>query len=454
MLVVRGGAAISEPSALIDSYVLRQGVRSYWLCVKHRHRTPSTASMEVLSCPACLGLTDEIGGLSKIRNCGRCNSPKVQILHMTEGCEYACENCGNRRSVVPCPLQLLARDVILSEQLALDSEPGTPPPLPPELEALLGLLEEGEGYHLKAHFYIEGTIQGIRQGKITHVQADPSVRKFKLSPEARSSFLAAEEKFGQADYRGALRSYEKAETIDPSSSIVQLHKGDAYFALGKIEEAIACYRASLALDPFDYQAYRYLADAYYRLKKPRESWSALVSAVVCKPDYGNAWKDLAVLARAGGMRVRRHRVRRLAHVETGLNGKLVVVLDQRIATGTGAKREAWAAYGKTLAEGLEGVGRDPWRKHRRNVTPEVNAYRTLAETWANSKLADPTLEDEELDFLARVRSEDLLDAYIFLEEFEQGMEPDFEKWKIRNPDAAYRYLRTHVFVPAPPSATG
>ena len=56
------------------------------------------------------------------------------------------------------------------------------------------------------------------------------------------------------------------------------------------------------------------------------------------------------------------------------------------------------------------------------------------------------MKDEALDFVARVNTDGMLDAFVFLEDFSEDLRQDYEKWKQLDPGKAQLYLRNYVIV--------
>ena len=368
-------------------------------------------------------------------------------MHFAEGCEYLCKSCGHRRIYNPCVLQQLARDVVCEEDLMLEPREGESPPLSSELQQLVGTLGR-DAAHLSSHLYIEAITAGYRSRNLARLGSEAAsiAPRIRVSREAQSHLNKAEELFGKRDFRGALRSYEQAEEIDPRSSMIKLHKGDALYSSGKFEDAVRCYREAIAIDPLNHQAYRYLADTYFRVRNPSEAWKALWSAVICNPAYEKAWKDIEVLATAGQYTVHRHRIPKLAIPSPGVDGKRIAILEATLSGKPPAIREAWERFGQTWADMLARAPVDPWHKKRRRIGDELAAYEALAMSWSASRSADPSLKDEALDFVARVNTDGMLDAFVFLEDFSEDLRQDYEKWKQLDPGKAQLYLRNYVIV--------
>ena len=543
-----------------------------WYCAAHRtqlgridraqpdqdlRRLALTAvANEAASCYECATFTTSIDRLTKVHRCGRCGSKEIQIAHRASTCDYVCQGCGETNTFSPCPLQRLARDVVVNEAAVWDEEFAKERPLPQFVKELSECLAENEGVHLQAHYRIEALTEAYRnKTRVTvpeHLQArarsaapsriaredykisdstdsgreinllldelvhrptdlsllnrivaflewnqtgqsspllekerservkmmidlskriteldpldpkkeylrqltTPSARAHLRSNEAAEPFLQTAERYLLArDFANALTAYEDAEAADPTSAIIKLYKGDAYYGMNKFDKAIECYRACVALDPLNYQAYRFLGDTYFRMRRPDLAISALVSSILCDPNYENAWTDLSQLGKGVGLELHRHKVKRLADVSIRSSGGRLIVFRDEIRDKPFPVVNAWHRFAATLmVQGgdrpiVHSDGSDADVGPSRDAVSK--AYSALAEVWSIAKSQSPELQEHDLDFMSAIRTDGLLDAYLFLEEFRESWRSDFEKWKQENRDQARRYFQTHLLVHKP-----
>jgi Flp pilus assembly protein TadD len=103
--------------------------------------------------------------------------------------------------------------------------------------------------------------------------------------------LAAEQKNDAAV--AELQTGAKLAPADPS---VQRDLGDLYTTVGKDSEAAAAYRTLLASQPKDPYLHRSLGQSLLREKKFQDAQQEFLIAVKLKPDFGDAYGDLAFAA--------------------------------------------------------------------------------------------------------------------------------------------------------------
>ncbi len=107
--------------------------------------------------------------------------------------------------------------------------------------------------------------------------------------------LAAQGKNDEAiaEFETGLRGGDLAKSglTDPQRELA-----DLYYAAGKNDQAEAAYRALLAKQPSDPVLHRELGRSLIRVKKFADAQTELIAAIKLKPDFGEAYTDLAFAA--------------------------------------------------------------------------------------------------------------------------------------------------------------
>lgn len=90
----------------------------------------------------------------------------------------------------------------------------------------------------------------------------------------------------------ALEDYGKAITHSPNLEAAYSNRGHVYKLLGDYNAAVREYKAALAIQPF-YGTQYSLGDALRRQKRCKEAAEAFRKATMMKPDFAQAYNDLA-----------------------------------------------------------------------------------------------------------------------------------------------------------------
>jgi tetratricopeptide (TPR) repeat protein len=117
---------------------------------------------------------------------------------------------------------------------------------------------------------------------------------------ALAHFNKGEELFRDHRYKEALVEYEAAAAADPKFARPLIYMGDAYWAMGDIDNSVASYRKAIAVDPTDGQPWRFLGDVYEKIYDKTQdvkyldlAIDAYSKAVQIDPSYTIAANDLA-----------------------------------------------------------------------------------------------------------------------------------------------------------------
>jgi tetratricopeptide (TPR) repeat protein len=103
--------------------------------------------------------------------------------------------------------------------------------------------------------------------------------------------LAAEQKNDPA-----VEELQTGAKLAPGDLSVQRDLADLYSTLGKNDQAEAVYRRLLSANPNDPELHRELGQALLKQKKYSEAQQEFLTAVKLKPDFGDAYTDLAFAA--------------------------------------------------------------------------------------------------------------------------------------------------------------
>lgn len=122
------------------------------------------------------------------------------------------------------------------------------------------------------------------------------------------------------------------EAFDPNDPVQLLNRGKALLEQGRLEDALASYRAALRINPDDEEAHFSLGFVYARARLTNEAIAAYTNALAIFPDYVEAHLNLANLLIGQG-----RPAEATAHLNTALK------IDPKYAAG-------WNSLGRVLAE--------------------------------------------------------------------------------------------------------
>src|SRR6266566_378890 len=269
---------------------------------------------------------------------------------------------------------------------------------------------------------------------------------FSQNIAANSLMTEAEAFFAQGKLDQALSSYQKALELDPKLYHAALFAGDVFIQKEDFAQADIWYQRAIAIDPNRETAYRYSATPLMKQGKTELARDRYIEAFITEP-YNK-------FARAGLVQWAQITKTSLAHpvidipTDVTFDEKGNANINLNANALLGGKDDgsfAWISYGAT---------RSAWRKekfakrfpqepiYRHSLAEEVDALRsviTLATVDKKVKNLSPSLAK-----LKKLNDEGLLEAYILLAHADEGISKDHPAYLQANREKLRRYVIEYV----------
>jgi tetratricopeptide (TPR) repeat protein len=98
----------------------------------------------------------------------------------------------------------------------------------------------------------------------------------------------------------AIACFDNALDLDPDSATAWLDKGVAHATMGRHDQSVACYRRVVELDPRDLFAWNNLGRSLLALGRLDEALVSAEQALALDPNYGRAWNTRATILSSAG----------------------------------------------------------------------------------------------------------------------------------------------------------
>lgn len=270
---------------------------------------------------------------------------------------------------------------------------------------------------------------------------------FSTRKEVNEAMQEGEAAFALGNFDKALAAYTRALRLDPNQYEAALFTGDVYYKSNQQDKAGEWFAKAIAIDPNRETAYRYWGDSLMKQNKMKEALDKLVEAFVAEP-YNR-------LARAGLIGWARHYQVRLSDPEIVIpikvtpgnsGGTTTIALPDKLNTEDGSA--SWTLYAITRATWTSKKFSQTFPKektYRHSLPEEAEALRLVAETAAADlkskkiKMLEPSLAN-----LAMLNDAGLLEAYILLARADEGIAQDYAKYRKANRDKLRRYMLEQV----------
>jgi tetratricopeptide (TPR) repeat protein len=252
-----------------------------------------------------------------------------------------------------------------------------------------------------------------------------------------------------------LSAYERACRLDPKLYDAPLFMGDVYFRMNQLTWASQWFEQAVKVDPDRETAYRYWGDALMAAGKMEEARAKFVDAIIAEPYQRLSWVGLKRWAQRQQVKLARLELQSPHSIKVG-DGKpdITINVDPNALTRKDGT-EFWVVYT---------VQRARWRKqefskafpdektYRHSLREETDALGLLASTVAKeysnpdkAKKLDPSLAT-----LLKVKSEDLLEAYVLLSAVDEGIAKDYPAYRAIHRDKLRQYLNEYIIQPPQP----
>ncbi|WP_426175838.1 hypothetical protein [Massilia sp. TWR1-2-2] len=257
---------------------------------------------------------------------------------------------------------------------------------------------------------------------------------------AAAALLAEGEKlFQQSRFADALAKYQAAAQADPLYSTALVYAGDCFFVQRQRPEAEQHFLKATQIEALNSQAWRFLADTFERQGNIKEVERALFAAIAAHPNQLPNWDKLAAPSKLALKRFAFVRKASVAANKEG--GKREIELQRDFAEGS-ADGTFWLGYGLGLIAARE---KNPAIS---SYALELAALGTALETDRESLAkGERPLSDPALPTLRKLYAERPLEAAILLLMYRESYRPEFEEWKLANPNGVPAFVAAYGLRP-------
>ena len=255
--------------------------------------------------------------------------------------------------------------------------------------------------------------------------------------DAEKAIRDGEAAFAGGDLDAALAHYKHALELDPELYEAALYAGDMYFKKGYamtdrsagselMDKAGEWFARAVAISPDRETAYRYWGDALTWQDRRDDARAKFVEAIVAEPYSRSSWVGLSQWAQKYGVR--------LAHLRVD------------VPKDAAASDPVWGPYAAARAE---------WRSrrfaaefpgesgYRHSLAEEAAALRAVAVAASSSAWAGKELTPSQQN-LIELNKDGLLEAYVLFALADEGIARDYAAYRKTNRERLRHYLLDYV----------
>lgn len=280
---------------------------------------------------------------------------------------------------------------------------------------------------------------------IASIPLDGSLgQSFSPNIAANSLMTQAEAFFAQGKLDDALNNYQKALALDPRLYHAALFSGDVFMSRGDFAKAELWYQKAIAIDPTKETAYRYSATPLMKQGKTAQARDRYIEAFITEPYSKFSVAGLTQWAQLTKTTLAHPTIDIPTSVTFDEKGDAKINLDASALLGGDNGSFAWISYGTTRTEWHKETfaKKYPGQQYRHSLAEEAEALRsvlTLATSDTKAKALSPALTK-----LKRLNDEGLLEAYILLARPDRGIAQDHPAYLKDNREKLRQYMIQYV----------
>jgi tetratricopeptide (TPR) repeat protein len=291
-----------------------------------------------------------------------------------------------------------------------------------------------------------GNNSNLAQAMLSNLPEDGSEGSFSNRKEVEEVMREGEAAFASGDMEKALAAYNRALLLDPKLYAAALFIGDVYFKKGDPVKAGQWFERAAQMEPDHETAYRYWGDALVMAGKIDEARMKFLEAIVAEPYNRTAYMGLSQWASRTQTRPAHPSIQPPESMSAE-KGKITINVDPKALESKDGSQH-WMTYSLARAAWQAGQFAKEYpneKAYRHSLREEAEALRLVAEAVAQDvKQGKIKSVNPSLAVLVRLNEAGLLEAYILFARADQGIAQDYPSYRIKNRDKLLRYLAEFV----------
>jgi tetratricopeptide (TPR) repeat protein len=294
-----------------------------------------------------------------------------------------------------------------------------------------------------------GINEPLVDGLLQNLPVDGSEGDVSQNLQAEALMREAEAFYAQGKIDDALTDYQRALLLDPKLYEAALFSGDVYMQKDNFDQAEVWYQRAIKIDPNRETAYRYSGTPLMKQKKFDEARDRYIEAFICEPYNRMAVQGIVQWAQVTKAQLAHPKIDIPTEVTFDEKGDAKINLDaSALLSGKDDGSFAWISYGTTRSLWHKEKFRSTFPKeqtYRHSLAEEADALRsviTLATADKKTKVLSPSLAA-----LKKLNDEGLLEAYILLARADDGIASDYPAYRNERRDKLRMYVLKYVVTP-------
>jgi tetratricopeptide (TPR) repeat protein len=283
------------------------------------------------------------------------------------------------------------------------------------------------------------------------IPEDGSESPFSTNTEVQAAMQRGEALFAKGDFDGAIAQYSLALQLDPKLYLAAVYAGDMYFRQHKPDQAGQWFARAIQIDPNQEVAYRYWGDTLLQQGRMKEARDKYIQGVVADPYMNTSWGGLNQWVRANGVTYNKIKIQLPTPPTTDEKGHTDLTMNVNEFNADSIGTTSWLAYSITRGvwQREKFASEFPNEKtYRHSLKEEVDGLSSaIAVFIANQKKTPQDKPDSRLLLLSKLKADGMLEPYVLLMLPDAGIAKDYPAYRAAHRDKLIAFVDKYL-VPA------
>jgi tetratricopeptide (TPR) repeat protein len=269
-------------------------------------------------------------------------------------------------------------------------------------------------------------------------------------PEVDAALKVGEAAFAKGSWQEAIAAYTAAWDLDHNWRAA-LYLGDTYYATQEMQRAGEWFTRAIELEPDREQAYRYWGDALLKQGKMKEARLKYIGGVIAEPYNAASLAGLRKWLTQNKLALKKISITLPPGPLVDESGKTSINIDASMLAKPDAG-VAWIGYSTMRAT----FRKDQFPKifpqattYRHSLAEEEYALSSVVLIYRETSKNKPKSKDPSLDLLAKFEEEEMLAPFVLLTHADEGIAEDYNAYRAAHRDRLIAFLDRYLVPPAP-----
>jgi tetratricopeptide (TPR) repeat protein len=284
------------------------------------------------------------------------------------------------------------------------------------------------------------------------IPEDGSESSFSENKEVEAAMQRGEAAFARGEFEDAIAGYQQALALDPKLYYAALDIGDSYFRLKKTEQAGEWFTRAIQIEPNEETAYRYWGDALMADGQMKEARAKLIEGLVANPYRQTSWNGLNNWISQNHVSYKELPIKLPQAPTVDAKGNSTITVDPSSGNKDDASA-AWLTYSmeRVLWHNEKFAKESPKEKtYRHSLKEEASALSMVATVFEESqqkkKAESP---DPALILLSQMKAEGMLEPFVLLMHPDQGISQDYAAYQAAHREKLIQFVDEYILPQAP-----